>query len=190
MKMLMKTLIITFSITFSFTLIGQGKYESLSFNKLIEVQGTDFVIARVDSWVKKEDVKQNFLLFIDTKNGQTHQVDFPKEGTFSAVEQIKVDNLGINSLLVPAKTIDANNKNGIDWQDPTQIFILSPDGKQKTLLTDSRFFANTWIVNKQTGTIIISGHYDTNNNGKHDKADKNEIEIYDLKSLKLISKVQ
>ena len=63
------------------------------------------------------------------------------------------------------------------------------DGKQKTQLTDNKLFVRTWVVNKKTGTIVITGHYDTNNNGKYDNTDKNEIGIYDLKTLKLISKL-
>ncbi|MCH5716814.1 hypothetical protein [Niabella hibiscisoli] len=47
----------------------------------------------------------------------------------------------------------------------------------------------TWVVNKKAGTIVIAGHYDTNGNGKYDKTDKNEIGIYDLKTLKLIGKI-
>lgn len=50
-------------------------------------------------------------------------------------------------------------------------------------------FVRTWMVNKKTGTIVITGHYDTNNNGKYDKTDKNEIGIYDLRTLMLISKI-
>jgi hypothetical protein len=50
-------------------------------------------------------------------------------------------------------------------------------------------FVSTWVVNKKTGTIVITGHYDTNNNGKYDMTDKNEIGIYDLKTLKLIVKI-
>ena len=88
-----------------------------------------------------------------------------------------------------AKTVDLDGKNGIDWNDPTQIFILSPDGKEKTQLTESKFFVRTWIVNELTGTIVVSGYYDTNNNGKYDKTDKNEIHIYDLKTLKLRTKI-
>ena len=49
--------------------------------------------------------------------------------------------------------------------------VLSPNGKQKTQRTDSKLFVSTWIVNKETETIIITGHYDTNNNGKHNKKD-------------------
>ncbi|MBB5437550.1 hypothetical protein HDC92_001222 [Pedobacter sp. AK017] len=52
---------------------------------------------------------------------------------------------------------------------------------------EDRFFVSTWIVNKQTGRIVITGHYDSNNNGKYDKTDKNQLLIYDLKTLKLIN---
>ncbi len=185
----MKNLLFIILTTIAFTAYGQDKYNYVSFNKLTDVEGTQFVIARIENWGKMEGLKNRYLLFIDTKNGQTYQVDFPNEGYFQKIEQVKLDSLGINCLLVSAQTIDLDRKKGIDWNDPTQIIVLSTDGKQKTQLTDSKLFVSTWIVNKQTGTIVITGHYDTNNNGKHDKTDKNEIGIYDLKTLKLISKI-
>lgn len=82
-----------------------------------------------------------------------------------------------------------DGKKGIDWNDPIQLIILSTDGKQIVQLTDSKLFVSTWVVNKKTGTIVITGHYDTNNNGKYDMTDKNEIGIYDLKTLKLVIKI-
>ena len=185
----MKKILLIFLTSFALTTYGQDKYNYVSFNKLTEVEGTEFVIARIENWEKMEGLKNRYLLFIDTKNGQTTQVDFPNEGYFQKVEQLKIDSLGINCLLVSAQTVDLDGKKGIDWNDPTQIIVLSPDGKQKTQLTDSKLFVSTWIVNNETGTIVITGHYDTNNNGKHDKTDKNEIGIYDLKTLKLISKI-
>jgi len=185
----MKNLQFIILTTIAFTAYGQDKYNYVSFNKLTDVEGTQFVIARIENWGKMEGLKNRYLLFIDTKNGQTYQVDFPNEGYFQKIEQVKLDSLGINCLLVSAQTIDLDRKKGIDWNDPTQIIVLSTDGKQKTQLTDSKLFVSTWIVNKQTGTIVITGYYDTNKNGKHDKTDKNEIGIYDLKTLKLISKI-
>jgi hypothetical protein len=92
-------------------------------------------------------------------------------------------------VIFVANTVNLNNRKNIDWNDPTQIIILSIDGQEKVQLTEDNFFVRTWTVNRQTGTIVIAGHYDTNNNGKYDKTDKNEILIYDLKTLKLISKV-
>lgn len=185
----MKKILLIILTTFSLTIYGQDKYNYVSFNKLTEVEGTEFVIARIENWGKMEGLKNRYLLFIDTKNGQTNHVEFPNEGYFQKIEQIKIDNLGINCLLVSAQTVDLDGKKGIDWNDPTQIIVLSPDGKQKTQLTDSKLFVSTWQVNRQSGTIVITGHYDTNNNGKHDKTDKNEIGIYDLKTLKLLDKI-
>lgn len=70
-----------------------------------------------------------------------------------------------------------------------QIIILSTDGKERAQLTEDKFFVGDWTVNAQTGKLVVTGYYDTNNNNKHDKADKNEILIYDLKTLKLVSRI-
>lgn len=43
--------------------------------------------------------------------------------------------------------------------------------------------------NTQTGKLVVAGYYDTNNNNKYDKTDKDEILIYDLKTLKLASRI-
>ncbi|WP_143017030.1 hypothetical protein [Dyadobacter soli] len=185
----MKVILLIILTTFCLTIYGQDKYNYVIFNKFTEVEGTEYVIARIENRGKMEGLKNTYLLFIDTKNGLTNQVDFPNEGYIQEVEQVKIDKLGINCLLVSARIVDLDGKKGIDWNDPTQIIVLSTDGKQKTQLTDSKLFASTWAVNKTTGTITITGHYDTNNNGKHDKTDKNEIGVYDLKSLKLIRKI-
>lgn len=185
----MKTILFIILTTLTLTIYGQDKYNYVSFNKMTEVEGTEFVIARIENWGKMEGLRNRFLLFINTATGQTNEVDFPAEGYFAKVEQVKIDSLGINCLLVSAQTVDLDGRKGIDWNDPTQIIVLSPDGKQKVQLTDSKLFVRTWVVNKKTGTIVITGHYDTNNNGKYDKTDKNEIGIYDLKTLKLISKI-
>jgi hypothetical protein len=159
------------------------------FNKLIEVLGTEYVIASIENWGKILEAKSRYLLFINTKTSETKQVNFPNDANIRQIEQIKIDSLDINLIVVSAKTVDLDGKKGIDWNDPIQIIILSPDGKEKNQLTENKFFVRTWIINKWTGTIVVTGHYDTNNNGKYDKTDKNEIHIYDLKTLKLIGKI-
>jgi hypothetical protein len=130
-----------------------------------------------------------YLLFINTKTGDTNQVNFPKDAGIGSIQQIKIDSLNINLILVSGRTVDLDGKSGIDWNDPTQIIILSPDGKTKTQLTDSKFFVRAWTINNMSGTIVVAGHYDTNNNNRYDKKDKDEIHIYDLKTLKLITKI-
>lgn len=185
----MKRLIIFILTVVTLNLYGQDKYNYTHFNKLTEIEGTEFVIATIENWGKMEGVKNVYLLFIDTKTGQTHQVDFSSQGYFEKIEQVKIDELGINKIIISAQTVDLDGKKGIDWNDPKQIIILSTDGKERTQLTDSKLFVRTWVVNKKTGTIVITGHCDTNNNGKYDRTDKNEIGIYDLRTLKLISKI-
>lgn len=185
----MKQIFITILSIFTLNSYGQDKNNYTHFNKLTEVEGTDYVIASVENWGKISDAKNKYLLFINTKNGQTKQVDFPIDGYFEKLEQVKIDHLGINQIIISAQTIDLDEKKGIDWNDPKQILILSPDGQKRTQLTDNKLFLRTWAVNKQTGTIIVTGHIDTNNNNKYDKTDKSEILIYDLKTLKLVSKI-
>ena len=183
-----RTLVIALTIL-TLTAYGQDKYNYVHFNKLTEVVGTEYIIASIENWGKLFETKSRYLLFINTKTGETQQADFPNDAHIGQIEQIKIDSLEINLIVVSARTVDLDGKSGIDWNDPTQIIILSPDGKEKIQLTESKFFVRTWIVNQMTGTIVVTGHYDTNNNGKYDKTDKNEIHVYDLKTLKLISKI-
>jgi hypothetical protein len=185
----MKQLLIFTLTIFTLTTYGQDKYNYVHFNKLTEVTGTEYVIASIENRAKTFDIKSRYLLFINTKTGQSKQVDFPNDGSIEKIEQVKIDSLGINKIIVSAQTVDLDGKNGIDWEDPEQIIILSTDGQEKVQLTDNKFFVRTWVVNEQTGTIVITGHYDTNNNNKYDKTDKNEIRIYDLRTLNLISKL-
>ena len=185
----MKPLLFIPLIFFVLTTYGQSKYNYVCFNKLTEVAGTEYVIASVENLGKMNKPKSKYFLFINTKTGDTNQVDFPRDASIGKPEQIKIDSLGINLIVVSAKTIDLDGKIGIDWNDPIQVIVLSTDGKQKKQLTDDKFFTRYWVVNNHAGTIVIIGHYDSNNNNKYDKADNNEIHIYDLKTLKLISKI-
>src|SRR5665648_1039119 len=130
---------------------GQDKYNYVHFNKLTEITGTEYVIATIENRGKIETNSQ-YLLFINTQNGKTKQIDFPKDAYIEKIEQIKIDSLGINKIFIAAKTVNLDN-------------------------------------NKHTGAIVITGYYDTNNNGKYDKTDKNEILIYDLKTLKMVNKI-
>ena len=184
----MKYAIIIVLTIFSLTTYGQDKYNYVHFNKVAEVAGTEYVIASIENRGKMFETKSMYLLFINTKNGETRQVDFPSDAIIFNIEQIKIDSLGINLIVIKASTLDLDG-NGIEWSDPEQIIILSSDGKEKTQLTENKFFVRTWAVNRLTGTIVITGYYDTNNNKKYDKTDKNEIHIYDLKTLKLVSKI-
>ena len=185
----MKNFLAIILTSVTLTVFGQNKYDFVHFNQLTEVKGTDYVIASIDNRSKMAESRSKYLLFIDTKNGSTTQVDFPGDGYLGQVEQVKIHNLGINQIIVAAKSVDLDGKSGIDWSDPQQIYIISVDGKSKKQLTEDKFFTRTWTVNHQTGMIVITGHYDSNDNGKYDKKDKNEILIFDLKTHELNKRI-
>jgi hypothetical protein len=185
----MKSFFVIFFFGLNGFLYGQDKYNYVRFNKLTEVEGSEYVIATIENRGKVFDINEKYLLFINTENGETSRVDFHKKAYLGDIKQIKIDSLGINLILLSAQTVDLNEKKSIDWDDPVQVIVLSIDGKTKTQLTENNFFVGTWTVNRQTGRIVITGHYDTNNNKKYDKTDKNEILIYDLKTLKPVTRI-
>ncbi|MDA9773778.1 hypothetical protein N9B82_02375 [Saprospiraceae bacterium] len=185
----MKQIIFLLATFLTVGISGQDKYDYIEFNKLIEVEGTEFVIATIENRGKLEGVKNRYILFLDTKTGQSTKVEFPTDSYIQEIEQLKIDSLQINKIVISARTVDLDGKKGIDWNDPSQLIILSTNGLERTQLTDSKLFVRTWVVNQSTGTIVVTGHYDTNSNGKYDKTDKNEIGIYDLRSLQLIRKI-
>ncbi len=176
-------------ILFSSLSYGQDKHNYVHFNKLTEVEGTEYVIASIENWGKILTTKSKYLLFINTKKGETNKVDFPNDGYIREIKQVKIEKLQINRIIVTAQTVDLDNKKGIDWNDPQQIIVLSTDGLGRKQLTEDKFFTVTWTFNEQTGKIVITGYYDTNNNGKYDKTDKDEILVYDLKTLQLDYKI-
>lgn len=179
---------IVFALTMlTLTIFGQNKY---GYTKITEIEGTSFVVANIESWGKSESAKNQHWLFIDTKNGSTHRLELPIGGWFnSRPEQVKIDELNINIILVAVQTIDLDGKNGIDYNDPRQIIAVSTDGTKSTQLTDDKLYVLSWAANKKTGTLTVTGYYDLNNNRKYDTTDKNEISIFDLKTLQLVRKI-
>lgn len=168
---------------------AQDKNNYVHYDKLTEVKGTSYVIASIENWGKMLSTKGRYLLFIDTRTGQSKQIDFPKDAFIGKVEQVKIDSLGINNVIITANTVNLDGNKSIDWNDPTQVIVFSPDGQQRVQVTEDHFFVRTWVVNNQSGTIVIAGHYDTNNNGKYDKTDKEGMVIYDLKAMKVVAKL-
>ena len=159
-----------------------------SYNKLTELKGTDYVLASVESWGKVMQAEEKRLLFINTRNGENKQIEFPKDAYIEGIEQLKLDTLNINKVLVTARTVNLNGNRSIDWYDPKQVIIFTPDGKQQTQITNNDFFVNNWTLNRQTGVIVVAGRIDSNKNGKLDKEDQPEIFLYDLKEMKQLVK--
>ena len=181
------TLTILLSLYTSLAL-AQDKVNYVAYNKITELQGTNYVIASVENRTKMF-VESRFLLFINTVTGETRQVDFPRDAFIERVEQLKLDSLGINKVIVSANTVNLDGDKFIDYNDPKQVIVLSTDGSERTQVTEDRFFASSWMINRQTGTIVITGYYDTNSNGKYDKTDKGQIILYSLKTMSVIKKI-
>ena len=175
-------LFLTFLIPYIST-NGQIEYNGVKYNKMTPVMGTNYVIATFKDSSKKA-IYNNHLLFINTSTNQKNKIDFPSNVYFDKIEQVKIDNLGINKILIVAKTDYVGKDRFIDLRErPTKILILSPDGQEKTQLTADSLFVSSWEINNQNGSIFIRGYYDTNKNGKNDKADKSEELLFDLKTL-------
>lgn len=132
----MKYLLLPFFICISLCAIAQDKYNHVYFDKLIAVEGSDYVVATIENRGKVENTKELYLLFINTISGETTQVDFRNNAYIRKIEQVKIDELGINKLIVEAKTVSLKEGKPIDYSSPTQIIILSLDGKEKVQLTN------------------------------------------------------
>lgn len=130
-----------------------------------------------------------YIAFINVQDGSVNQVDFKSDGYIGKMEQIRIDSLRFNKILLPVKTIDLDHKNSIDWNDPLQIMILSVDGNERKIITPDDFFVSTWAVNRNTAKLVITGHFDTNANGKYDKKDKHQILIYNLIEMKMVKSI-
>lgn len=181
-------LFILFWSVISIKASGQSKYSYTRFNDLMEIEGTSYIIASLDNR-KKVETRNKYLLFINTSNGESTKIEFPGDSRILEKKQVKIDSLGINRLILKVKTVDLNRKAGIEWSDPSQIIALSIDGKNRVQLTEDNFFTNAWSVNRHTGSLVITGHLDSNKNGKYDKRDKNKILIFDLGSLELVNEI-
>ncbi len=182
----MKALITAALSVMCLNVVAQVKGEYVQYNKLTEVEGTPYVIA--NSYMSGK-MKATFsgLLFINTQTGERQVVNFAEGASLGKIEQVYNDSIGLNVLLVSARTADVNGKNGIDWEDPQQLLVLSPDGKTMVKLTEDTFFPTTWLIIRKSGRLVVSGHTDSNGNGKQDEKDENRILVYDLVAKKRIS---
>lgn len=156
------------------------------FSKLMEVSQTPYVIASTRHFDKIYNQKTNFLLFINTLNGESFKLDFPENASLGEPKELRIDSLQIHCLVLMGRTKNVNNDKGIDWNDPAQLFVISTDGKQTTQLTTDSFYVQHWEVNRHTGRLMVTGYYDANANRKYDRGDINEIQVFDLRSLKLV----
>ena len=181
MKKLILTLIISCLVINTNAQSSKTIYE---YNNFIHLKETVFSVATVGNY-SKLGIMQSSLLFINTLTGDTKQIEFAEGARLGIIQQVKIDSLEINLVLVVANTVSLDDKKDIDWRDPRQIFMFSPNGDNMKQLTEDNYYINSWTINEFTGTLIVSGYFDKNRNRKKDKDEHNEILLFDLKTGKL-----
>lgn len=181
----MKALLPIIATLYTLSAGAQSKTMYTVYNKLTELQETNYVVASAENR-SKLSVDNRYLLFINTATGESRQIDFPKDAFISKVEQVKLDSLAINKVIIVANTVNLDGDKSIDWNDPQQLIVCSVDGKEKVQITPDSFFVRTWLLHRRTGVLVITGHSDTNNNGKYDRSDKGEVLLYDLGKMAVI----
>ena len=152
MKNLILTLIVSFFVISANAQSSKIVYE---YNKFIHLKETVFSVATVENRSKIGNDVKSSLLFINTLTGDTKQIEFADGARLGIIQQVKIDSLGINLVLVVANTISLDNKKDIDWHDPRQIFIFSPNGENKKQLTEDNYYVISWTINEFTGTLSI-----------------------------------
>ncbi|OSZ79174.1 hypothetical protein CAP35_13240 [Chitinophagaceae bacterium IBVUCB1] len=168
-------------------LYAQKKLDYERYNNVVPIDGTEYLYATAEHEGKKS-TDNDFLMFINTQTGETKKVEFPKGSQIYKINHIRYDSIGVNKIMLIGKTVDLNDRGGINYNDPTQVIILSVDGKEKNVITSDGYFVNQWYLSAKYGTLTILGYYDSNNNGRNDYNDKAEILVYDLKQMKLLSR--
>ncbi len=179
--------ILLFSIL-AISAYGQDKYQYLNSGSPMELKGTEYVLSRFEYGGKKSSFRERYLLFINTRNGQSKRIDFPNNGRIQSTLQIKIDSLHINKIMMAIHSANVDDKH-FNWVYPTQLFLFSIDGEEKVALTEDSFFVRNWEINHTTGNIVVTGYYDVNANHEHDTSDEYQMLLYDLKTAKLISKI-
>lgn len=184
----MRTLLFMALIFLQHPTYAQEKYEYTSYNKLIDVSGTDYTIATFDDHSKK-GIAGRHVLFINTRTGTFKQISLNEDEYLYNIEQIKLDSLGINRIIAVVGMRHPENMKGLmlgSWQ---KVVVFSIDGNETLGVNGAVHFASSWQTNGRTGSLVIAGHVDSDENGKFDRTDKNQILIYDLKNMKVVGRI-
>ncbi|MCB0696658.1 MAG: hypothetical protein KDC07_04805 [Chitinophagaceae bacterium] len=182
----MRTLFFFLCLFVSMYSFGQAKHSYVTYNKLVELNGTDYVLASVEDHHKMR-VGSRHILFVNAKNGEHKQIDFAKDEYITNIEQIILDSIGVNRVVVTIGKFNTDKDKDANWGDAKRLVVLSTDGKQ--MLTEETHFATGWILKKQTGTIVITGYEDSDKSGTHDKNDQPQVIIYDLRKMTILAKI-
>lgn len=185
----MKVLFVLIALCVSGSILAQEKKTYYNYNMLTQLDGTSYVIASAKSH-SKVGVSGNYILFINSKTGESKQVNFKKNEYVYNIEQVKIDSLNINRVAVALGILNLKDIKGVESDRWERMVILSTDGSQYISDGDHPYYYSERLVNRQTGTVITTGFVDVNDNDKHDPDDKTEVRVYDLKNMKIVAKIK
>ena len=184
----MKRSLIAILVLISFCAQAQKSSGLSTFDKLIDLKGTQYLLGYVVNTTTLGDVNTMNLVYINTETGNSDWIDLPNGTIVIDFKQIKIDKYEINQVAVLARIYDGDNNGRINMKDPISLFMVSTDGKSESYLTKKDFFVRLWQVDEETGKIVVTGFYDKNYNGRYDNNELNEVQIFDLKTLELLYK--
>lgn len=184
----MKRLLIILLVLTSFWAQAQNSSGLSTFEKLIDLKGTQYLLGYVVNTTTLGDINTMNLVYINTETGDSDWIDLPIGTIVIDFKQIKLDQFEINQVAILARIYDADNNGRINMKDPISLFMVSTDGKKETYLTKKNFFVRLWQVDEETGKLVVTGFYDKNKNGRFDNGELNEVQIFDLNTLELLYK--
>lgn len=149
----MKKGIIFFSIfLIPYLALGQITKEFISFGKLTEIEGTEYVLL-ASRENKKIAADINSITFINTVTEEHTILNFPSGVFITSLKQIKIDDLGIHKLLIVIR--DQNERKSFFKFDPCRLLISSVDGKIIQEITEPGFHVDDWVMNNTTGILTV-----------------------------------
>lgn len=177
MLLLMKPILILLLVISSIATNAQGKRNAVLYNQLTIIKGTPYVVAAIKNR-SKEVENHHQIMFVNTKTGTAKEFNISNDGYVGNIDQIEVG----DKVIVIAQNLYGNSVKMTVAQSPLQIFIVAND-KEPQKIVDDNFIISQWVFKEETGTIVVTGYYDVDNNGKYNLKDKGEIHVYDIKAM-------
>lgn len=124
----------------------------------------------------------------DSKFGYLYDYDYDDDDGYSlkSITLINLNDGSTSPIAIPKKSLDSAtiNRDQLYWNDGTNLVVFSPDNQSQTAHPiSSAKYAYTGVVVSNDGKRAAVRHYDY-------ESELKKIEIYDLKSDKLIQTYQ
>jgi len=145
----MRRFILILVLVGSLSVAAQEAGGAFSVNNPMDIKGTSYVLLNVTSRTKEASF-QTRLLFRDTATGESRTLDLPEGFTLRKAEQVKMDNLGINKIVLLVNSPLHEIKSGTNY-----IYIVSPDGTTVDRVEVADGMLVGFVANEATGRAVF-----------------------------------